>query len=166
MELKYCKFCNRYLPYSQFSPHPTTKDKKNNRCKDCVSTYNKKRWATLSNEEKNKRISRHKYLREQNREVYSRADKCKTYRNKYGVTLKDYEKQWEQQQYKCAICSRVKQNNEKAFAVDHCHKTNAVRGILCPQCNVDLGRIEKYLKNPEPVDNYLAFPPWSKEKNF
>lgn len=76
----------------------------------------------------------------------------------YGITLKDYDRMFEQQQGKCAICgcteSRTKRS--KHFYVDHCHETGLIRGLLCGPCNTgignlgdDLGRLEQavlYLK--------------------
>lgn len=53
----------------------------------------------------------------------------------YGITLEQRNKMIEQQDGKCAICSDVL----TAPHVDHCHETNAVRGILCNVCNIGLG---------------------------
>ena len=158
--MKYCKYCQQELYTSCFSPHPNTADKLSNKCKECVRTYNRARWAGLSAEEKAARVAQNRRLRHARWEAYSRADKCKAFRRKYGVRLAEYEEQWQVQNFCCAICKRERNKNEKAFAVDHCHKTGVVRGILCPQCNVDLGRIEAYLDAPEKIDDYLRKPPW------
>lgn len=37
----------------------------------------------------------------------------------------------------CEICGE--KGNARALSVDHCHKTNQLRGLLCSQCNVGLG---------------------------
>lgn len=42
----------------------------------------------------------------------------------------------------CAICRAVPQS----LCVDHCHKTGAVRGLLCAHCNRALGFLRD---NPE-----------------
>lgn len=54
----------------------------------------------------------------------------------YGLAPGDYEKLLEQQGKRCAIC-RAKPRS-KRLAVDHDHKTGAVRGLLCSRCNHDL----------------------------
>lgn len=45
----------------------------------------------------------------------------------------------EEQNYSCAICSTPAHSIEKRLNVDHDHKTNQVRGLLCTYCNVGLG---------------------------
>ena len=54
----------------------------------------------------------------------------------------------------CKIC-KCSCKSGKQLAVDHCHETGVVRGLLCAKCNTNLGRIEAYLKNPKPWDDYL-----------
>jgi len=58
------------------------------------------------------------------------------------------------QDYKCAICGVSEQEYGKALAVDHCHETNAVRGLLCTSCNAALGTLGD---NVEGVNNALAY---------
>lgn len=41
--LKYCRYCNQYLPLDAFHSHPTTPDRRSNKCKSCVSAYQKAR---------------------------------------------------------------------------------------------------------------------------
>lgn len=54
----------------------------------------------------------------------------------YGITGDDYDALLKRQGGKCAICrARPK---SKRLAVDHNHKTGAVRGLLCSRCNHDL----------------------------
>ena len=38
----------------------------------------------------------------------------------------------------CVICGDPAQN----LAVDHCHETNKVRGMLCSSCNLGLGKFK------------------------
>lgn len=66
-------------------------------------------------------------------------------RYRYGITVKQFEDLVVSQQGKCAICVKILEINAdgisrtKNVAVDHCHKTGKVRGLLCKNCNVALG---------------------------
>lgn len=54
----------------------------------------------------------------------------------YGLTAAQYDALLKRQGGRCAIC-RAKPKS-KRLAVDHDHKTGAVRGLLCSRCNHDL----------------------------
>jgi hypothetical protein len=59
------------------------------------------------------------------------------YLKRYGLTLDDYTRMFEQQHGQCAICG-VKVQGER-MCVDHDHSTGRVRGLLCRLCNKSLG---------------------------
>lgn len=67
-------------------------------------------------------------------------------RKKYNITLDDYNKMLSDQGGVCAICgnpeTRVDKRIDKVsnLAVDHCHDTGKVRGLLCHACNAMLGQ--------------------------
>jgi hypothetical protein len=61
---------------------------------------------------------------------------------KYGVSLDAYDQMLKAQEGKCAICCRTEDTqHNRVFHVDHCHKTGAVRGLLCRGCNHVLGHV-------------------------
>lgn len=61
----------------------------------------------------------------------------------YGITLDDYNVMLKYQNGVCAICygtfSGTNQHGAKKLAVDHCHETGVVRGLLCENCNRGIG---------------------------
>lgn len=75
----------------------------------------------------------------------------------YGITLAEYEALLVEQDGKCAICGQ--KDEYFNLAVDHCHGTNRVRGLLCVGCNRGIGifrdspdllmKAVEYLKNPK-----------------
>ena len=67
--------------------------------------------------------------------------KCRI--KKYGLSIPDFEKLLEKQNFKCASCKDV--ISEEKSHIDHDHKTNQVRGLLCSLCNSGLGL---FLDNP------------------
>lgn len=56
---------------------------------------------------------------------------------KYGLTQEAHSRILESQDGKCAICRRPPVG--RSLAVDHCHRTGIVRGLLCSRCNMGIG---------------------------
>ena len=54
---------------------------------------------------------------------------------------------------RCAICSN--RQARRNLAVDHCHSTNVVRGLLCDKCNLALGLINENLNVVDAIKSYL-----------
>lgn len=75
----------------------------------------------------------------------------------YGLQRGEYDRLFEAQDGACAIC---RQTRRERLSVDHCHKTNMVRGLLCRLCN---GRLLTAAKDrPEilrAAADYLENPP-------
>lgn len=65
---------------------------------------------------------------------------------KFGITIEEYESMCESQAFRCAICQKEcrnqRGNRKDVLAVDHCHKTGKIRGLLCMTCNTGLGHFE------------------------
>ena len=78
---------------------------------------------------------------------------------KLGLTEEDYARLYAAQKGRCAICGRKEtaqlRGTEKRLAVDHCHKTQKVRGLLCQRCNQSLGLMEENIGNLAQMIEYL-----------
>lgn len=66
-------------------------------------------------------------------------------RRKYGISAEDYDRLLAEQGGGCALCGvRPEDLNSGRYRtylhVDHCHDTGRVRGLLCPEHNLLLGR--------------------------
>lgn len=61
----------------------------------------------------------------------------------YGITVEQYDEMLEAQGFTCARCDKSQETMR--LAVDHCHETGRVRGLLCGPCNTYLGRLEARL---------------------
>ena len=72
----------------------------------------------------------------------------------YGLSPEEYDYLWDEQEGKCAIC-RGKCKTGRALAVDHCHKTGRVRGLLCKNCNSGIGFLCDTYTGVERALNYL-----------
>ena len=75
-------------------------------------------------------------------------------RRDFGKDLQWYQKKFEEQGGKCAICRRPAEEFKKRLAVDHDHVTDECRGLLCGRCNTSLERLE-YV--PNFIENALAY---------
>ncbi len=119
MKKKRCPKCGKTKNIIAFYKSKRTKDGLYGWCKGCYVIHNRK------NYEKNKEKGYVRYLK-----------------NTYGLTIEQYNKRLKQQNYKCAICSKTKEENKRRLNVDHSHKTNFIRGLLCNYCN---GRLVGFL---------------------
>ncbi|MFD4905010.1 endonuclease VII domain-containing protein [Kitasatospora purpeofusca] len=78
----------------------------------------------------------------------------------YGLTSEDYQALFEAQDGACAICRETRRGH---LAVDHCHKTEAIRGLLCQRCNGQLlargarDRPEVLRRAADYLENYPAW---------
>ena len=115
---KNCRVCEKWKPLSQYYKDVTTPDKYSYVCKTCEKT------------EKDKYRQKHRLL------CSTRVKKHKL--AKYNLTLQDYDQVRKKQKNKCAICGGVN-GRERRLCIDHNHKTNQLRGLLCDKCNVGLG---------------------------
>jgi hypothetical protein len=101
-------------------------------CKQC-KIESAKKWYR---ENREKKLKYNKNLSAE----YKKDGQLKT---KYGINYNIFTNMLESQNYKCQICeTELKQgkiSNGGNCAVDHCHKTFAVRGLLCNNCNLGLG---------------------------
>lgn len=89
------------------------------KCRECSNAYNR-RWTKSDG--------------------FKLGQKARRYRLKwrYGVTLEQYEAMLNRQGGVCAVCRGASSKGTK-LAVDHCHDTGAVRGLLCDNCNRAIG---------------------------
>lgn len=67
-------------------------------------------------------------------------------RKQYGINLEQYNQLLAEQNANCAICGLNQSEIPLGLAVDHNHKTNCVRGLLCLNCNQGIG---KFKDDPE-----------------
>jgi len=69
----------------------------------------------------------------------------------YGLSLDKYNEMYEAQEGKCLICGEHKDK----LMVDHDHKTNKVRGLLCTHCNTGIGFLKDNVNNLKKAIDYL-----------
>jgi hypothetical protein len=76
----------------------------------------------------------------------------------FGITLQEYGEKLVEQAGKCAICdqpeSHMRNGKVKALAVDHCHSTGKIRGLLCSDCNTGIGKLKD---NPAVLQSAIGY---------
>jgi hypothetical protein len=72
----------------------------------------------------------------------------------FGISLEGYNNLLKQQNNGCALCGGGPACRGKGFAVDHCHVTGKIRGLLCRGCNVGIGNLND---DPELLEKAAAY---------
>lgn len=131
---KRCYICNKWLVISSFYKRkwkgkPSTPYAN---CKKCGNSFNEQRYFS--------------YIK-------------KT----YNFSKEDYFSLLKKQNYSCAICKYKPPSNSTILGrkvrlrlvLDHCHKTNKVRGLLCDLCNKAIGQFKESIENIRMAVEYL-----------
>ena len=143
MDTKRCSKCEVIKPLSDFYRR-TGANSYHSACKACERAMAKD-WYKRN---RDKAKSKYQEWRVGNQDAvkrYRAENRRKHYQQelmrKYGVDAGWFESQMEQQGGKCACCKTPFAWGDKHTTphVDHCHKTQVVRGILCNRCNSGLG---------------------------
>ncbi|OGM05627.1 hypothetical protein A2125_00435 [Candidatus Woesebacteria bacterium GWB1_43_5] len=136
------------------------------RLKDLDAYRKRKREYARTPEERKKRTEYMRVWKAKNRERANELARESHARNKwkhveqlrykrfeklYGINRDQYNLIYQKQSGKCLICSEIPKT-ERLFHIDHDHKTQIVRGLLCSRCNGALGWFEK---NEEKIFKYL-----------
>lgn len=108
---------------------------------------NKESSKKYNNSEKGKKANKRWRLKNKNRVKLSNS--LWHLKNSYGLTFEDREKLIKDQNSKCLICGE-----KKKLIIDHDHKTGKVRGLLCNDCNLGLGRFKD---NIEIISNSILY---------
>lgn len=129
--LKRCGRCKQHKEATSNNFHKASrfKDGLATTCRTCRTEYN---ITHTARRQASNTKWRHNNLVEFKKKQRSRWLKL------YGLTVEDYEIMLNKQNRSCLICL----SSDRRFHVDHCHKTNKVRGILCELCNKGLGQFK------------------------
>lgn len=120
--------------------------------------YNKRK-RREDPEKARKRAS--EYWHAKPKEERSRICDSRRFKDRFKRTTEWYDESLMAQDGHCALCDFVP--TEKRLNVDHDHKCcdrritcgQCVRGLLCDQCNFDLGFLEKFLSE---ISSHLVIP--------
>lgn len=77
-------------------------------------------------------------------------------KRKFGLTLDEWNKEFEKQGRKCASCGAIHPGSQYGWHTDHDHATGKFRGILCRACNIALGLVDDNLEHLQCLIRYLT----------
>lgn len=88
----------------------------------------------------------HNFYNHQRRKLVGRKETPEQARKwnmkaKFGITPEEYDVMLNKQNGVCAICSNTCRSGRR-LAIDHCHKTGKIRGLLCGECNNGIGKLK------------------------
>lgn len=127
-------------------------------CNKCLLDKPEKDFFKRSNDGYIRKICRVCNKEKSKRWCQKNPEKLRQYALKryYNLTPNDYNNLLEKQNHVCRICNQPELNPRKGqLSVDHCHKTNKVRGLLCDRCNNLLGRSNDSISLLINAINYL-----------
>jgi len=130
---KRCCKCGKVQPLSCFSSRNGTPDGKRYDCKTCKKSRKKHQISGTFEDRRGKRLKKN-----------------------YGLTSTEYDKLYQDQHGKCAICGVHQSALNKPLFVDHDHITGKVRGLLCRNCNAGIGYLGDSLGNLTQAIKYLS----------
>lgn len=127
---KQCSLCGTTKTIDQFPANKQGKYGVHSQCLDCRRSVHKYRYA--------------------NGDSYAvRLKKL------YNLSVKEYEQMYAEANGRCQVCGTPEEDLNKRLAVDHCHGTGKVRGLLCSKCNTALGQLDDDLNKISSLYSYL-----------
>lgn len=150
--MKKCPKCKQALPLEAFNLNRANKSGRSCYCRLCQKITNATRYALNSEKcrettkkwrEKNPERYREttRKWREKNSERYRATQRNRHLKSNYGIAIEQYAVLFKRQKGVCQICGRANQDGRR-LAIDHCHDTGKIRGLLCNLCNTALGALQ------------------------
>lgn len=156
---KFCTGCQEVKPTDQFTPG-------RQRCRACIAGYQAERRQDPAVREHENNLRRTTHKRDPG------LQKNRQLKHWYGIDLREYEEMFAAQGGVCAICGKpetaIIKGKVAALAVDHKHEHDCVhagvgqkacpeciRGLLCRNCNVGLGKVNDSIEWFESAIAYL-----------
>ena len=76
-------------------------------------------------------------------------------KQRYGINKETYEAMVKEKEGKCDICGNIPTGRRTTLHVDHDHITGLIRGLLCNNCNLGLGKLGDSREMVCKINNYF-----------
>ena len=132
--MKKCNKCEILKPLDSFTKRSSNGEDLRSQCTDC--------------------------LRVTSQIWYAETGRWNAIKRDFGIGKIEYNVLLERQGNKCYYCGidaiEYKNDSGRQLAIDHDHKTLAIRGLLCNPCNFKMGFVDDYRLR---IEEYLNTPP-------
>ena len=144
---KTCSRCKKAKQTSLFQKDSRALAGLSSKCKECIK----------ERRQKQKEYDKAYWLKWSGKNIAKLKERDRSYnlKRKFNMSTDDYQKMLEQQGGRCATCDKEKSSNGKRLAVDHCHTTGKIRGLLCNECNTSLGLLKENTDILQELINYI-----------
>lgn len=142
-----CTVCKELKSKDNFRNDNRKLNGKRSNCRSC-ELKSDTRYKVNPEKERN----RTNLWRERNKDTLKSSYKKWALKKNYGLSIEEYNSLLKLQNNCCAICNKKEQ--KKMLAVDHCHSTGKVRGLLCSKCNTAIGLVKE---NKETLNKMIAY---------
>jgi len=163
--MKKCSRCRASKSESEFSPHKNSPGGLFSWCRSCNAKSMRDRYRSMNeeerrehnlsrrNEQNTKRCRARAMKRYREDPSYRESFRAKQNANRYKLSTDEYA---ERMSRTCEICGehRPRVGHAGGMHIDHDHRTGKLRGTLCHNCNLALGRLRD---DPEIVDSAAAY---------
>lgn len=147
---KLCRKCGETKSLNEFHRVAGMRDGHRNECRDCYRGLARARYqrdpakaiaaAKRWQQENAERLNAYRRTRNKLPEV-QRRQRDAYYRRTYGLSADEADEILAAQNGRCAICCRPAPDRLGSMHLDHDHRTGAIRGFLCVDCNHGLGKL-------------------------
>ena len=136
-----CRVCGISKPGDLFYDRKNRRRGKHSWCKSCHKKY-RDEWTA-------KNVDRVKSYR---RNLSAEDRRRHRIKHRHGISPQEYKEMFDRQGGVCLICGNLVSGK---LAIDHCHSTGKIRGLLCNSCNGGLGLFKDNRKSLSAAIKYL-----------
>lgn len=144
--MRTCSKCKISKPLTEFYKIGNGINGVRPRCKECSAEVEREKYGSDYEFREKKLSSQRIKLRTDPayRASHMRSQRKWHLKTNYGMTIEDFDSMLASQNGGCAICGTkpIEGIPKTRMVIDHCHKTKAIRGILCDLCNTALGKFK------------------------
>lgn len=149
---KLCRICGTTKALDQFHTRASGR-KPAAECKSCASERSRKWHASKGDNRRHRMKKRYADMTATEHEIRRTKYVCKT----YGLTPEQYAALLADCGNLCHICGENR--TTQRLAVDHCHDSLEVRGLICKRCNSAIGLADESADRLARMIEYLNDPP-------